>query len=165
MGRLVFFILTLAGLAAVYSLRTYQDIEVDNKRFDFEKAKESHAAKVKQIAELEEMRKALYAPKITVMETEEEKPLVVLDTPELERGAELYKKCIVCHGKRGEGKKAQNAPAIGGQYDWYVVTQLNNMKNKTRINKIMDPYINKLEAKEFSDLAAYISKLPKNWTN
>lgn len=163
MGRLTFFLLTIVGLAVVYTLRTYQVVEVKNERFDFEKAKKAHTDKVKEIEELEKMQAALYAPKVVEEEEVAQGPLVELTTPQLQRGHDLYAKCIVCHGKRGEGKKSQNAPAIGGQHDWYISTQLQAMKDGVRVNKVMDPYLRKLEAKEFADLAAYISKLPKAW--
>lgn len=163
MGRFTFFLLTFVGLAVVYSLRTYQTIEVKNERFDFEKAKKAHADKVKEIEELKKMQAALYAPKVEKVEAEVTGPLVELTTPQLQRGHDLYAKCVVCHGKSGEGKKSQNAPAIGGQHDWYIVTQLQAMKDGVRVNKVMDPYLKKLENQEFADLAAYISKLPKIW--
>ncbi len=163
MGRFTFFLLTFVGLAVVYSLRSYQTIEVKNERFDFEKAKKAHTDKVKEIEELQKMQAALYAPKVEVVSEESQGPLVELTTPELQRGHDLYGKCVVCHGKRGEGKKSQNAPAIGGQHDWYIVTQLQSMKDGVRVNKVMDPYLKKLGSQEFADLAAYISKLPKMW--
>lgn len=163
MGRLTFFLLTFVGLAVVYSLRTYQTIEVKNERFDYEKAKKAHADKVKEIEELEKMQAALYAPKVVEEEEVAQGPLVELTTPQLQRGHDLYAKCIVCHGKRGEGKKSQNAPAIGGQHDWYIVSQLQAMKDKVRVNKVMEPYLKKLGSQEFADLAAYIAKLPKAW--
>jgi len=163
MGRLTFFLLTIVGLAVVYTLRTYQVVEVKNERFDFEKAKKAHADKVKEIEELEKIQAALYAPKVVEEEAVAQGPLVELTTPQLQRGHDLYAKCIVCHGKRGEGKKSQNAPAIGGQHDWYVVSQLQSMKDQVRVNKVMDPYLRKLGSQEFADLAAYIAKLPKAW--
>ena len=89
-----------------------------------------------------------------------EGPLVVLDTPQLTHGSELYKACVVCHGKRGDGKKSQNAPKIGGQMQWYIEKQLTDMKSGARVNKVMMPYLKKLEGNDFKDLAAYISKLP-----
>ena len=75
------------------------------------------------------------------------------------KGEALYRKCIMCHGKGGEGKKSQKAPYIKGQYDWYVYKQLVMMKNKERINKAMEPYVTPLEDQDFQDLAAYISQL------
>ena len=75
------------------------------------------------------------------------------------RGGKLYKKCIQCHGKQGEGKKSQKAPKLSGQYDWYITKQLVMMKDGSRINKAMNPYLKNLDKKEFEDLAAYIKTL------
>lgn len=40
----------------------------------------------------------------------------------------LYTTCVACHGAKGEGNKALNAPAIASQEAWYVARQLNNFK-------------------------------------
>lgn len=41
-------------------------------------------------------------------------------------GARLYRSCATCHGQQGEGMPSFNAPALAGQNDWYLVTQLKN---------------------------------------
>jgi cytochrome c553 len=77
-----------------------------------------------------------------------------------QKGAELYKQCILCHGDKGDGNVAQKAPRISGQYDWYVLKQLQDMKaQKIRKNPIMTPFLAKLSESDMKDLAAYISKL------
>lgn len=159
MGRFVFFFAALIAIAVVMNFRDYKKFEVNNERFDFQKTKAAKEAKLAELEALEEARLAAMEPKEEKAEVEEG-PLVELTTEQLKRGSELYKKCIVCHGKAGQGKKSQNAPAIGGQFDWYVETQLTNMQNGTRVNAVMDPYIKKLSAEDIQDLAAYISKLP-----
>lgn len=161
MTRLVVFCFVLIGLVAVFNLDSFKRIPVNNTRFDINKAEEAHAAKVAELAEIERMKQEALNPKVEEEVVEvDQGPLVVLDTPQLVNGDKLYAKCIVCHGKRGEGKSSQNAPKIGGQMDWYIEKQLVDMKNKVRINKVMDPYIKSLDAQDFKDLAAYISKLP-----
>lgn len=89
--------------------------------------------------------------------------LVSLSSPllaqDVAKGETLYKKCIMCHGKNGEGNKAQQAPRLAGQYDWYVVTQLKNFKSKTRSNPKMFPFIANLSEKDFKDLAAYVAQM------
>lgn len=76
------------------------------------------------------------------------------------KGEELYKQCILCHGDKGDGNPAQKAPRISGQYDWYVLKQLQDMKaGKTRKNAVMNPFLAKLSEQDMKDLAAYISKL------
>ena len=42
------------------------------------------------------------------------------------RGADLYASCAACHGLKGEGNAALNAPRLAGQSDWYLVRQLAN---------------------------------------
>jgi cytochrome c553 len=163
MSRFVFFILLLVGIAVLNSFKSYKDVPITNKRFSMSEAETHHKIHVQELADLAHKREEILHPKEKEKVIEVEQPLVVLSTPELERGHALYQKCIVCHGKSGEGKKSQNAPKVGGQHEWYIVTQLNNMKNKVRVNKKMDPYINKLSSADFNDLAAYISKLPKTW--
>ena len=88
--------------------------------------------------------------------------MVELATEQLVRGHQLYKKCIVCHGKSGKGKKSQKAPAIGGQHDWYLKDQLLLMQKQIRVNKAMYPYIKNLSTQDIDDLADYISRLPWN---
>lgn len=163
MSRFVFFLVLLAGIAILNSFKSYKTLPVNNARFDIAEAEKAHKDKIKKIADLQKAREEILHPKPKKEEVKIEGPLVVLSTPELQRGHDLYAKCVVCHGKRGEGKKSQNAPAVGGQFDWYIVTQLENMKSKVRVNKVMDPYIKKLGTQDFKDLAAYISKLPKVW--
>jgi cytochrome c553 len=75
------------------------------------------------------------------------------------KGQKLYKKCIACHGKMGEGKKSQKAPRLAGQYDWYIVSSLKAFKSKVRKNPKMLPFIKRLSPQDFKDLAAYISGL------
>jgi cytochrome c553 len=79
---------------------------------------------------------------------------------DLAKGTELYKQCIVCHGTKGEGNPTQKAPRISGQYDWYVLKQLQDIKaGSNRKNPVMVPILNKLSEQDFKDLSAYVSKL------
>jgi cytochrome c553 len=41
-------------------------------------------------------------------------------------GQRLYSNCASCHGENAEGLPSFNAPALAGQNDWYLVTQLRN---------------------------------------
>ena len=47
-------------------------------------------------------------------------------------GEKLYASCTACHGARGEGIPAMNAPALAGQNEAYLVRQLNNFKAGVR---------------------------------
>ncbi len=77
--------------------------------------------------------------------------------------AKLYKKkCVSCHGKQGEGKKSQKAPRIGGQYEWYIESQINDIKSKKRKNgnsKKMVTFVKKLKDEEIKALSKYIAGL------
>ena len=42
--------------------------------------------------------------------------------------------CVNCHGKDGDGKKAWIFPVLGGQYREYLVKQLTDFKEGTRVN-------------------------------
>lgn len=75
------------------------------------------------------------------------------------RGKSLYQTCIQCHGEKGEGNVAQKAPKLSGQYDWYVIKQITDIKSGTRKNPPMLPFVAKLTEQEIKDLAAYIITL------
>ncbi|MCW8193626.1 c-type cytochrome [Proteobacteria bacterium 005FR1] len=45
-----------------------------------------------------------------------------------ERGREHYRVCASCHGNSGKGNRAMQAPALAGQNDWYLLTQLRNFR-------------------------------------
>ena len=161
MTRLVIFCLFLGGLTLVMNLSSYNDVKIDNKRFDIKKAQEGHALHVKELKELAKMHLEATTPKVISDDVEiVEKTIIPLDTPQLVRPNKLYKQCISCHGKSGEGKKANKAPKIGGQMDWYVEKQLSDMKSKIRVNKNMATVVSKLSVEDIKDLSVFISKLP-----
>ncbi len=157
MNRLVVFIILMASLVTVLTLKNYKSLPISNQKFDMKKAEEAHEAHKKELIELAKRQEP---KKKVVEEVKEEGPLVVLDSPQLQRGDALYKKCIVCHGKRAEGKKSQNAPRLGGQFDWYLEKQITAMRDGERINQKMLPYVKKLSNQDIKDLAAYLSKVP-----
>ena len=45
---------------------------------------------------------------------------------DIDAGQVLYQPCATCHGANAEGNEALGAPALAGQNDWYMVTQLRN---------------------------------------
>ena len=156
MARLIYFLAFVLGLVLIMNISKYQANEVSNEKFNFDKTAEKNLKKKEEIEKL----LAHKEEKVEEVKVVKEGPLVELTTPQLQSGHDLYKKCIVCHGKRGQGKAAQNAPAIGGQYPWYANTQITNMQKGVRVNKIMMPYIFRLSAQDIADLSQYISKLP-----
>ena len=46
----------------------------------------------------------------------------------VQHGRKLFAACAACHGSKGEGNDALHAPALAGQSDWYLVTQLDHFK-------------------------------------
>jgi cytochrome c553 len=47
-------------------------------------------------------------------------------------GSGAYAVCLACHGDKGQGNQALNAPPLAGQYDWYLVNQLKKFKGGVR---------------------------------
>ncbi len=159
MGRLVAIICFFIGLSVVLNFKDFQKIEPDNTRFSFKETKIANQKKVEELAALEKARHERDMKKADVVEVATG-PLVELTTDQLKRGANLFNKCMVCHGKAGQGKKSQKAPAIAGQHEWYIESSLVKMQSLERENKVMLPYIKKLSAQDLKDLAHYISKIP-----
>lgn len=162
MTRLVTFLGVLVALALVLTLLQYKSLPVDNQKFDFEEKKASYEAMLEERKELAKLRESILNPSESKDGEEEVEaaPLVELTTPELQNGHDLYQRCIVCHGKNGEGKLSQDAPAVGGQHEWYIASSLKAMKSGERENVIMNPYLKPLSESDMDDIAAYLSKLP-----
>jgi cytochrome c oxidase subunit 2 len=49
-----------------------------------------------------------------------------------ERGRKLYATCSACHGAKGEGIWATNAPRLAGMSNWYMARQLENFRQGIR---------------------------------
>jgi cytochrome c553 len=159
MAKFLIILSIASALIFVSSLVKNQKLPINNSNFNFEEYKKAHEEK----NEILEKMGLQHAGGVSA-EAEPEKAVevkIVLETEEEKNGQVSYdKRCVVCHGKMGEGKKSQNAPKLGGQYDWYVYSQLVAMKEKRRINKVMEPYLKPLSDKDFKELSAYIAKLP-----
>ena len=154
MTRLIVFAISVISLIGILSLRKFKEEPVSNKKFSYVKEEKDWKKFKAAIDPVKEKKKVVaMAPKPSGM-------VVVLDTEELKNGKKLYAKCIVCHGKYGEGKTAQKAPKIGGQYAWYLEEHVINMQKGVRVNKAMMPYIKKLSSQDISDISAYVAKLP-----
>ncbi len=48
------------------------------------------------------------------------------------QGRTAFQSCAACHGANAEGNEALGAPALAGQNDWYLVTQIKNFRNGLR---------------------------------
>ena len=51
---------------------------------------------------------------------------------DLEHGKAVYDTCANCHGAKGEGVWATNAPRLAGMSDWYLERELKNFKSGIR---------------------------------
>lgn len=86
---------------------------------------------------------------------------------DVEKGKQLYAVCAACHGAKGEGMAALNAPANAGQDPWYMTRQLKNFKAGIRgahpddtFGAQMRPMAMVLATDEqIADVVAYITNL------
>jgi len=82
-------------------------------------------------------------------------------------GKKLYANCASCHGAKGEGNQALNAPALAARSDWYLATQLANYQKGLRGVDARDAYGAQMRAivstlpdeKAVADVVAYINTL------
>lgn len=51
---------------------------------------------------------------------------------DVKKGEQLYQACVSCHGDKAQGNDELNAPALAGQYQWYLSSQLQNFKDGKR---------------------------------
>jgi len=83
-------------------------------------------------------------------------------------GAAQYAVCAACHGQKGEGLQALNAPKLAGQSDWYLKRQILAYKKGHRgtheddvYGKQMAPMAATLvDETAINNVAAYIQTLP-----
>lgn len=86
------------------------------------------------------------------------------------RGQEVYRACVSCHGKDGMGNQAMLAPALVGQNDWYLLTQLKNFKSGYRGTHPADALGAQMRSvaqalpgeQAMIDLLSYINTLPRD---
>jgi len=70
----------------------------------------------------------------------EYKPAEITLAGDAVAGQPLYGTCATCHGAQAQGNEALGAPALAGQNDWYLVTQLQNFKAGYRGTHAGDSY-------------------------
>ncbi|MBL4581349.1 MAG: c-type cytochrome [Gammaproteobacteria bacterium] len=56
------------------------------------------------------------------------------------QGRNAFQSCAACHGANAEGNEALGAPALAGQNDWYMITQLRNFRAGYRGSHREDTY-------------------------
>jgi len=59
---------------------------------------------------------------------------------DVRQGRSAFQSCAACHGANAEGNEALGAPALVGQNDWYLVTQLRNFRAGFRGSHQEDTY-------------------------
>jgi cytochrome c553 len=165
MSKLVLFLSGLVLLTIVVSMNSFKELTPQNKPFQLQEAKkifeQKHALLLKEAQQNTHQAEASLAE--VVEEVANKLIEIPLDTPELQNGHKIYRssgKCTTCHGQNGEGRKSQQAPKLAAQYDWYLHSQLVNMKEGVRVNKIMGPYLKNLSDQDMKDVALFLSKLP-----
>lgn len=68
----------------------------------------------------------------TYVRTFEPKPPPATVSGDVKQGRKLYAACAACHGAKAEGNGELQAPALAGQTDWYLVTQLQRFQSGLR---------------------------------
>ena len=104
---------------------------------------------------------------IAYIETLPDTPPAATITGDVERGAELYQSCAVCHGNSAEGRWNTNAPRLAGMSDWYLANQLVNFRNRVRGGHAEDIYGDQMYLiatslvtdEAINDVIAYINTL------
>lgn len=84
-------------------------------------------------------------------------------------GENLFAPCVACHGNKGEGNAALNAPAIAGQDAVYIERQLRNFRNRRRGADKSDALGVQMQAAAtaltddavVAKIASYVANLPK----
>ena len=59
---------------------------------------------------------------------------------DVDRGQRRYETCAACHGAKGGGIAATNAPRLHGMSDWYMARQLRNFRDGVRGAHAQDIY-------------------------
>jgi cytochrome c553 len=83
------------------------------------------------------------------------------------RGAQQYQLCMACHGPDGKGNAQMGAPPLTIGNDWYLLTQLQNLKAKVRgadapkdaTGAMMQPIASTLSEQAMRDVITYIQTL------
>ena len=83
-------------------------------------------------------------------------------------GEQIFAMCIACHGPKGEGNQAVNAPPLAGADDWYVALQLRKFRSGIRgavpgdaIGPTMAAMSMAVQPDMVDDIATYVHSLPR----
>ena len=93
-------------------------------------------------------------------------PVALVEGGKAKKGKTAYGTCSACHGAKGEGNVALNAPPLNAQHDWYLVRSLQKFKEKVRAydskdtyGMQMQPMAMPLDDQAMKDVVAYIQTL------
>ena len=85
-----------------------------------------------------------------------------------QQGQAIFRGCQPCHGSRGQGNASVGGPRLAGQYDWYLILQLQNFRSGLRGVHEQDTYGRTMrlmaqtllaDEQAVKDVAAYIATL------
>ncbi|MCZ6731518.1 MAG: c-type cytochrome [Gammaproteobacteria bacterium] len=104
---------------------------------------------------------------VAYIKTLPDNPAPATVTGDAANGKKRYTTCGACHGSRGQGVQAMNAPGLKGMSDWYMVTQLKNFKQGIRGSHPLDMYGAQMalvapmlvDDQAVNDIVAYINTL------
>jgi cytochrome c553 len=85
--------------------------------------------------------------------------------PDLERGAQIFRDCAVCHGTTGNGDEDGSVPRIAGQHFRVLVRQLVDYRHETRWDVRMEHYAGRrllANPQAIADVAAYAAQLGRD---
>jgi cytochrome c553 len=88
-------------------------------------------------------------------------------TGDLAGGAQQYQLCLACHGPDGRGNQQLGAPPLTLSNDWYLLRQLQNLRQKIRgadaprdaTGALMQPIASTLTEQAMRDVITYIQTL------
>jgi cytochrome c oxidase subunit 2 len=94
-------------------------------------------------------------------------PAPMLEGGDPAKGQELYKLCQQCHGPKGEGNQAFNAPRLSHTSDWYLASALERYKAGIRGSNPKNPNgimmrgmaMSLADDQAIKDVVAYITTL------
>lgn len=97
-------------------------------------------------------------------------PAEITISGDADAGSQIYAQCATCHGLDASGNEALGAPALRGQNDWYLVTQLKNFKQGWRGSHAQDTYGQQMRAMSMPladeaairNVVSYINTLGRN---
>ncbi len=97
---------------------------------------------------------------------DEEPAPITLEDGDPQAGEQVYQSCAACHGAQGQGNETMNGPALAGQNDWYLVTQLENFRDGYRGYDSEDTTGNQMRVmaenlsdEDITNVVAYINTL------